>query len=92
MQKISTKRIVFIALMAALTCIGSNIRVVMPIAIGDNAAFHLGNIFVPCPVSCWAPGPAALRQALAPSSTMCCSILPIFPNVGSPSSPRVLTA
>ena len=45
MQKISTKRIVFIALMAALTCIGSNIRVVMPIAIGDNAAFHLGNIF-----------------------------------------------
>ena len=62
MQKISTKRIVFIALMAALTCIASNIRVVMPIAIGDNAAFHLGNIF--CALSGillgpWAGGMAA---------------------------------
>ena len=44
-QKISTRRIVFTALMAALTCIGSYLRVGIPIDIGGNTYFHLGNIF-----------------------------------------------
>lgn len=43
--KISTRRIVFTALMAALTCIGSYLRVGIPIDIGGNTYFHLGNIF-----------------------------------------------
>lgn len=44
-QKLTTKKIVLVALMAALTCIGSYLRVVVPISIGGNSAFHLGNIF-----------------------------------------------
>ena len=44
-SKFTTKRIVFTALMAALVCVASNIRVVIPVAIGDTTAFHLGNIF-----------------------------------------------
>ena len=43
--KLSTKRIVFTALMAALVCVASAIRVVIPVDIGGNTAFHLGNIF-----------------------------------------------
>ena len=43
--KISTKKIVFTALMAALVCVASAIRVVIPVDIGGNTAFHLGNIF-----------------------------------------------
>lgn len=44
-QKISTRKIVFVGLMAALTCVGSYIRVAIPIDIGGNSYFHLGNIF-----------------------------------------------
>ena len=44
-QKISTKRIVLVGLMAALTCVGSTARIVIPIDIGGTTAFHLGNIF-----------------------------------------------
>lgn len=44
-QKISTRKIVFTALMAALTCIGSTARIVIPVDIGGTTAFHLGNIF-----------------------------------------------
>ena len=43
-QSISTKRMAFAALMAALTCAGSAIRVTMPIQIGDTTSIHLGNI------------------------------------------------
>jgi len=43
-QTISTKRIVLAALMAALTVVGSAIRVTIPVDIGGNTAFHLGNI------------------------------------------------
>ena len=42
---LSTRKIVFTALMAALTVAGSYIRVVLPLSIGGNTAFHLGNIF-----------------------------------------------
>ena len=44
-QKLSTKKIVFTALMAALVAVGSALRVKIPIDIGGNSAFHLGNIF-----------------------------------------------
>ena len=44
-QKISTKKIVLVGLMAALTCVGSAIRIVIPVNIGGTTAFHLGNIF-----------------------------------------------
>ena len=43
-QSISTKRIVLAALMAALTIVGSAIRVTMPIDIAGTTSFHLGNI------------------------------------------------
>ena len=43
-QAISTKKIVLVALMAALTVVGSGLRVTIPIDIGGNTAFHLGNI------------------------------------------------
>ena len=41
---ITTKKIVITALMAALTVAGSAIRVTLPIDIGGNTSFHLGNI------------------------------------------------
>lgn len=43
-QKISTKRIAFTALMAALTVVGSAIRITMPVEIADTTSIHLGNI------------------------------------------------
>jgi len=43
-QTISTKRIVLAALMAALTVVGSALRITIPIDIGGNTSFHLGNI------------------------------------------------
>ena len=43
-QTISTKKIVLAALMAALTIVGSAIRVTMPIDIAGTTSFHLGNI------------------------------------------------
>ena len=43
-QKISTKRIAIAALMAALTIVGSAIRITMPIDIAGTTSFHLGNI------------------------------------------------
>lgn len=44
-QKISTKRIVLAALMAALTVVGSALRIKLPSPILGTNAFHLGNIF-----------------------------------------------
>lgn len=44
-QTITTKRLVLTALMAALTIVGSALRVQLPVSIGGNTAFHLGNIF-----------------------------------------------
>ena len=43
-RKITTRRIVMAALMAALTVVGSAIRITIPVDIGGNTAFHLGNI------------------------------------------------
>jgi uncharacterized membrane protein len=44
-QKISTKRIVLAALMAALTVVGSGLRIKLPSPVLGTNAFHLGNIF-----------------------------------------------
>ena len=43
-QTISTKKIVLAALMAALTIVGSAIRITIPIDIAGTTSFHLGNI------------------------------------------------
>lgn len=43
-QKLTTRRIVCAGLMAALTVAGSAMRIVLPLDIGANASFHLGNI------------------------------------------------
>ena len=44
-SNISTRKIVFTALMAALTVVGSGIRITVPVSIAGTTAFHLGNIF-----------------------------------------------
>lgn len=44
-RKLSTRKIVFTALMAALVFVGSALRVRLPIAVGSTTSFHLGNIF-----------------------------------------------
>ena len=41
---VSTKRIVFTALMAALTVAGSALRITIPVDIAGTTSFHLGNI------------------------------------------------
>ena len=43
-QKVSTRKIVFVALMAALTVAGSALRITLPIDIAGTTSFHLGNI------------------------------------------------
>ena len=42
---LTTRKIVFTALMAALVVAGSALRVRLPLAIGSTTSFHLGNIF-----------------------------------------------
>lgn len=43
-KTLTTRKIVFAAMMAALTCAGSALRIAIPISIGGNTYFHLGNI------------------------------------------------
>ena len=43
-SNVSTKRIVFTALMAALTVAGSALRITIPVDIAGTTSFHLGNI------------------------------------------------
>ena len=43
-QTISTKKLVLVALLAALTVVGSGLRVTIPVSIAGTTAFHLGNI------------------------------------------------
>lgn len=42
--KLTTKKIVWVALMAALTVVGSWMRIILPLNIAGTTAFHLGNI------------------------------------------------
>lgn len=44
-SKLTTRKIVFTALMAALVFVGSSLRVRLPLTIGSTTSFHLGNIF-----------------------------------------------
>ena len=44
-RSLSTRKIVFAALMAALVAVGSALRITLPLDIGGNTSFHLGNIF-----------------------------------------------
>ena len=44
-SQFTTRKIVFAALMAALTFVGSMIRIQLPLSIAGTTAFHLGNIF-----------------------------------------------
>ena len=44
-KKLSTKRIVLTALMAALTVVGSSLRITLPVSVMGTTSFHLGNIF-----------------------------------------------
>ena len=41
----TTRKIVFTALMAALTTVGSALRITIPLDIAGTTSFHLGNIF-----------------------------------------------
>ncbi len=43
-SKISTRRIAMAGLLAALTFVGSGLRIQIPVEIGGTSAFHLGNI------------------------------------------------
>lgn len=55
-RKLSTRKIVFTALMAALVFVGSALRVRLPIAVGSTTSFHLGNIFCALSGLLLAPG------------------------------------
>lgn len=43
-KKLTTKKIVMVALMAALTVAGSSLRIKVPASVVGTSAFHLGNI------------------------------------------------
>lgn len=43
-EKLSTKKMVLAGLLAALTCVGSAIRITIPLDIAGTTSFHLGNI------------------------------------------------
>lgn len=63
-QKISTKKIVLVALMAALTVVGSGLRIKLPSAILGTNAFHLGNIFCALSGILLGPGLGGLAAGL----------------------------
>ncbi len=63
-KKISTKRIVLAALMAALTVVGSGLRITIPVDIGGNTAFHLGNIMCALSGLLLGPGLGGLAAGL----------------------------
>lgn len=43
-EKLTTKKMVLTGLLAALTCVGSALRITIPLDIGGTTSFHLGNI------------------------------------------------
>jgi len=63
-QRISTKRIVLTALMAALTVVGSALRIKLPASILGTNAFHLGNIFCALSGILLGPGLGGLAAGL----------------------------
>lgn len=63
-QRISTKRIVLAALMAALTVVGSGLRIKLPASVLGTNAFHLGNIFCALSGILLGPGLGGLAAGL----------------------------
>lgn len=63
-QKISTKKIVLTALMAALTVVGSGLRIKLPSPVLGTNAFHLGNIFCALSGILLGPGLGGLAAGL----------------------------
>lgn len=63
-QKLTTKRIAMAGLLAALTTVGSWMRIVIPVSIGGNSAFHLGNIFCALSGILLGPGLGGLAAGL----------------------------
>ena len=61
---ISTRRIVLAALMAALTVVGSALRITLPVSIMGTTAFHLGNIFCALSGILLGPGLGSLAAGL----------------------------
>ena len=43
-RKLTTQKIVLTGLLAALTCVGSALRITLPLDIAGTTSFHLGNI------------------------------------------------
>ena len=63
-QRISTKRIAMAGLLAALTAVGSALRITIPVTIGGTSAFHLGNIFCALSGILLGPGMGGLAAGL----------------------------
>lgn len=63
-QKISTRRIAMAGLLAALTAVGSALRITIPVTIGGTSAFHLGNIFCALSGILLGPGLGGLAAGL----------------------------
>ena len=63
-HKISTKKIVLPALMAALTVVGSTLRITLPVSVMGTTAFHLGNIFCALSGILLGPGLGGLAAGL----------------------------
>ncbi len=62
---LSTKTMVLTALLAALTVVGSSLRITLPLDIGgENASFHLGNILCALSGILLGPGFGALAAGL----------------------------
>lgn len=61
---LTTKKIVLTALMAALTVAGSALRITLPLDIGGNTSFHLGNIMCALSGILLGPGLGGLAAGL----------------------------
>ena len=73
---LSTRKIVFTALMAALTVAGSAIRVTLPVDIAGTTSFHLGNIM--CALSGILLGPWLGGLAAAMGSALSDMMNPLY--------------
>ena len=67
-QTFTTRKIVFAAMMAALTAAGSALRITMPLSIAGTTSFHLGNIM--CALSGILLGPGLGGLAAGMGSAM----------------------
>ena len=63
-QKISTKRIAMAGLLAALTCVGSMLRITVPVDLVGTSSIHLGNIFCALSGLLLGPGLGGLAAGL----------------------------